>query len=191
MIIVFYYELASLRMAQADDYYSGFTASINAVHGKMKLTLKLDISNNTLIYQGAVSNSFESMFDNECINIMSYPIENIIAEKYETTLDRGEFNTSMRDLFDIVLLLESDKQILNRELLAECIIEVFKERKTYSKLFNTEEIIDSLRNSSIFVKNFNKYKQQKYPILDLTLDEVFDKFKEIHTDVSDLIEKTV
>lgn len=77
----FYYELASLRMAQVDDHYSGFTASINAVHGKMKLTLKLDISNNTLIYPGVVSNFFESMFDNECINIMSYQIENIIAEK--------------------------------------------------------------------------------------------------------------
>ena len=38
------------------------------------------------------------MINDQNINVMSYPLENIIAEKFETTLDRGEFNTRMRDL---------------------------------------------------------------------------------------------
>ena len=40
-------------------------------------------------------------YSNNCnIDLCTYHIENIIAEKFETTLARGEFNGRIRDLFD-------------------------------------------------------------------------------------------
>jgi len=175
----FDYEIHSVKECQVDDGYSGFSATIHAISGKTKLPLKLDISNNTLVYPQAIENRFQSMFFEDNIQVMSYSIENIIAEKFETTLDRGEFNTRMRDLFDIALLMETQTHLIDDILLADCIIEVSKERGTLSNLFNFNEIVLDLQESEIFNKNFDSYKKKRYPNSSLVLRDVFDVFNQI------------
>lgn len=181
----FQYEIVSIKEGQMDDGYSGFAVVVNAIYGKTKLPFKLDISNNTLIYPQAIENTFQSVFDGKDIQIMSYPIETIIAEKFETTLDRGEFNTRMRDLFDIALLLESQKQIIDYNLLAECILEVSKDRNTLENLDRFQEIISELRQSHIFNHNFEQYKNHNYPGIILTLDDIFEIFTKIQDKIQD------
>ena len=179
----FQYEIDTIKEGQVDDGYSGFTVTINALHGKTKLPLKLDISNNTLIYPKAIENTFKSIFDDKEIRVMSYSIENIIAEKFETTLDRGEYNTRMRDLFDIALLMESQKYLIDHALLAECIVEVSKERNTLENLNDFDEIINDLEASDIFNKNFDAYKNNTYPGIMLTLKDIFDIFSTIRDSI--------
>lgn len=74
---------------------------MNAIRENTWIKIKIDISNNTLIFPNALNSKLNSLFSLKTLSLMTYPIENIIAEKYETTLDRGEHNTRMRDLFDI------------------------------------------------------------------------------------------
>lgn len=179
----FTYEIDNIKEGQVDDGYSGFNVTINAIHGKTKLPLKLDISNNTLIYPQAIENTFKSIFDDKEIQVMSYSIENIIAEKFETTLDRGEYNTRMRDLFDVALLMESQKHLIDNTLLVECIIEVSKERNTLENLNEFDEIIEELSTSEIFNKNFDKYKNNTYAESTLTLKDIFDIFSSIQSDI--------
>ena len=107
----FKYEISNIKEEQLDDHYSGFSCSIDAINGKSKLHLKLDISNNTLIYPKGIESHLKSFIDDEEIHVMTYPIENIIAEKYETTLDRGEFNTRMRDLYDVYFLFNGNHHL--------------------------------------------------------------------------------
>ena len=179
----FQYEIDTIKEGQVDDGYSGFTVTINALHGKTRLPLKLDISNNTLIYPKAIENTFKSIFDDKEIQVMSYSIENIIAEKFETTLDRGEYNTRMRDLFDIALLMESQKYLIDHALLAECIVEVSKERHTLENLNDFDEIINDLEASDIFNKNFDVYKKNTYPGTKLTLKDIFNIFSTIRDSI--------
>jgi hypothetical protein len=89
----FEYSLENLMVAQADDNYSGFIAEIQATRDTTRFNLKFDISNNTLIFHEALNSELTSLFSNKRIYLKTYLIENIIAEKYETTLDRGEYNT--------------------------------------------------------------------------------------------------
>lgn len=179
----FQYEIENIKEGQADDGYSGFTVTINAIHGKTKLPLKLDISNNTLIYPKAIESTFKSIFDDKEIQVMSYSIENIIAEKFETTLDRGEYNTRMRDLFDIAFLMESQKHLIDNTLLAECILKVSEERHTIENLNDFDEIIRELELSDIFNKNFDAYKNHTYPGIELTLKDIFDTFSAIRDSI--------
>ena len=186
----FTYEIDNIKEGQVDDGYSGFNVTINAIHGKTKLPLKLDISNNMLIYPQAIENTFKSIFDDKEIQVMSYSIENIIAEKFETTLDCGEYNTRMRDLFDIALLMESQKHLIDNTLLVECIIEVSKERNTLENLNEFNEIIEELSTSEILIKiliNIKtihiQYKNNTYTESTLTLKDIFDIFRTIQSDI--------
>jgi len=176
----FDYSIDRVIEAQIDDYYSGFIAQIIAKHENTLIKIKLDISNNTLIFPNALKYNFNSLFSTKKIELMTYPIENIIAEKYETTLDRGEYNTRMRDLFDVYLLMNENTYLIDQELLAKTIIEVSKDRDTLDNLEEFDDIVEILETSSIFNKHFQSYKEKQYPYMNITLKEIFEKFKLIN-----------
>lgn len=176
----FDYSIGCVVESQIDDYYSGFIAQIIAKNEKTLIKIKLDISNNTLIFPDALKSYFNSLFSTKKIELMTYPIENIIAEKYETTLDRGEYNTRIRDLFDIYLLMNENSYLIDEKLLAKTIIEVSKDRDTIENIDDFDEIIELLEESQIFNKHFNNYKEKQYPHMNITLKEIFEKFNLIN-----------
>ena len=176
----FDYSIDRVIEAQIDDYYSGFIAQIIAKHANTLIKIKLDISNNTLIFPNALKYNFNSLFSTKKIELMTYPIENIIAEKYETTLDRGEYNTRMRDLFDVYLLMNANTYLIDQELLVKTIIEVSKDRDTLDNLKEFDDIVEILETSYIFNKHFQSYKEKQYPYMNVTLKEIFEKFKLIN-----------
>ena len=180
----FEYELADIKPAQKDDENTGFIVSINARKDNISLNLKIDVSNNTLIYPDAIRTTLPSMFNEEDIELLSYPLENIIAEKYETTLDRGEFNSRMRDLYDIYFLMKDSSQLVDKNLLADTIIKVSEERGTIDNLYEFEEILEELQNSTAFQSSFKKHGE-KFGFEDITLKDVFKIFREIHDMVED------
>lgn len=180
----FEYELADIKQAQKDDENAGFIVSINARKDNISLNLKIDVSNNTLIYPDAIRTTLPSMFNEEDIKLLSYPLENIIAEKYETTLDRGEFNSRMRDLYDIYFLMKDSSQLVDKNLLADTIIKVSEERGTIDNLYEFEEILEELQNSTAFQSSFKKHGE-KFGFEDITLKDVFKIFREIHDMVED------
>ena len=176
----FEYSLKNLKIAQENDYYSGFIAEIEASRDTTRIKLKIDISNNTLIFPNALKSSLTSLFSNKHIHLQTYFIENIIAEKFETTLDRGEYNTRMRDLFDVYLLLKENAHMIDNSLLAQTIIMVSKDRDTLDNLEDCEDIIALLSESKIFNSNFERYKDNQYPNSKVTLNDVFYQFRIIN-----------
>lgn len=174
----FEYELADIRPAQKDDENAGFIVSINARKENISLNLKIDVSNNTLIYPDVIRTTLPSMFNEEDIKLLSYPLENIIAEKYETTLDRGEFNSRMRDLYDIYFLMKDSSNLVDENLLADTIIKVSEERGTLDNLYEFEEILEELQESSTFRTAFKRHGE-KFGFEDITLNDVFETFREI------------
>lgn len=185
----FDYSIEKIQEGQADDGYPGFMVMLKAVNGKAKFDLKIDVSNNTLVYPAAITYPFKSMISESEISVMAYPIENIIAEKYETTLDRGEFNTRIRDLFDIAFIYENQKKLIDDALLSRCIIEVSKNRNTLANLNDFTAIIEDLKTSSIFTRTFENYKKKTYPNISITLDDVFSTFARIQKNVNLLLKE--
>lgn len=175
----FNYEIVNIQEEQLDDHYSGFSCMIDAVYEKTRIHFKLDVSNNTLVYPRSIETKLRSFVNEEDIKVMSYPIENIIAEKYETTLDRGEFNTRIRDLFDVHYLYKNNHHLINDKLLVKTIIEVSKDRNTYNNLLDFDELLRDLSKSKVFCDNFNRYKRNNH-YYDETLEDLFDTFRKIN-----------
>ena len=62
------------------------------------------------------------------VNVEAYSLETVVAEKFQTMIDRGTINSRMKDFFDVYTILKEDK--VDTELLKEAIVEVFANRGT-------------------------------------------------------------
>lgn len=72
--------------------YPGIRVSLEATIDKMRTPLKLDISTGDKITPSEVEYQYPLMFENRSISIMTYSLETILAEKFETIISRGVLN---------------------------------------------------------------------------------------------------
>ena len=62
------------------------------------------------------------------VNVEAYSLETVVAEKFQTMIDRGTINSRMKDFFDVYTILKADK--VDDALLKEAVAEVFANRGT-------------------------------------------------------------
>lgn len=94
-----------------DRNYPGLRFVMDVSFGKILQKITLDFSTGDEIIPKAVEYKYKLMLEDRYINLMTYNLENILAEKIETILSKGLANTRMRDFYDIHLLIENDNKI--------------------------------------------------------------------------------
>lgn len=109
------------------------------------------------------------------VNVEAYSLETVVAEKFQTMIDRGTINSRMKDFFDVYSILKAGK--VDEALLKEAVIEVFANRGTELDaghvVFSDEFAQDGMRQTmwKAYLKKI-KYKEE-LPFL-----EVMDVVKE-------------
>ena len=63
--------------------------------------MKLDLTTGDPITPREIEYTYPCIFSKEDIKIMAYPLETILAEKYETIIRRNIATTRMRDFYDL------------------------------------------------------------------------------------------
>lgn len=71
-----------------DMEYPGIRISLDASIGQMSAPLKIDISTGDVITPKAISYEYKLMLEDRSINLWSYNLETILAEKLQTVLAR-------------------------------------------------------------------------------------------------------
>ena len=93
--------------------YPGIRIALDASIGQMSAPLKIDISTGDVITPKAISYEYKLMLEDRSINLWSYNLETILAEKLQTVLARGVLNTRMRDYYDIYTLTKIYKNFID------------------------------------------------------------------------------
>lgn len=165
-----------------DDEYHGFRAYLFANYGIMRGTLTLDITTGDSIYPAEISTKFTRCFDNIPIEILSYPIETILAEKLETIITRSVLNSRPRDFYDVYILTKTvpfDKATLKQALLATA-----EHRHTREIIENESQnrlaVIESSAELQMQWKKYQtKFKYAKDISFEDTVRAIRDLFSEI------------
>lgn len=63
--------------------------------------MKIDITTGDAITPREIEYAYPCIFSKKDIKIMAYPLETILAEKYETIIRRNITTTRMRDFYDL------------------------------------------------------------------------------------------
>ena len=97
------YEIFSIKDIRLEKKYPGFKIHLLAYLEDLRTHLMIDITTGDVITLKEIDYEYNTIFDNETINIMSYNIETIIAEKFEAIISRNVINSRMKDYYDLYM----------------------------------------------------------------------------------------
>lgn len=152
--------------------YAGIRFTLEVTLEKLRDTIKIDVSTGDEITPAAIEFSYKMMFDDEKLDIWSYNLETVLAEKLETIVTRSTLNTRMRDFYDIHILWTEMQSDINLKILEQAIINVARKRGTLHLFDNLEEILADIKQSDYLKNNWNNYKEYNYYVGDLAWQDV-------------------
>ncbi|NLM16288.1 MAG: nucleotidyl transferase AbiEii/AbiGii toxin family protein [Candidatus Riflebacteria bacterium] len=168
------FEATGLEYIREADEYDNFRVSLLAKTGKTKNPMKMDITTGDPITPKAVLYKYPCIFHEEDIEVLAYPIETIIAEKYETVIRRNIATTRMRDFYDIYVLFKAKEKEISFEILKTAIIQTATKRGSLEIIEKPEEILKDIREYSHLKDLWEVYAKENRYVGDLHFEEVLE-----------------
>ena len=166
------FEIKDISYIREEDEYENFKISLIANVGKTKNPMKLDLTTGDAITPREIEYTYPCIFSKENIKIMAYPLETILAEKYETIIRRNIATTRMRDFYDLYTLYKLKKDEVDYKILKEAIGRTSNKRGSWEMMKDYEEIIDDIKEDSYLRSLWEVYLSENKYIGDLTFDKV-------------------
>lgn len=138
------FKIISIKDIRLEDEYSGFRLNILSKLDNNKTYITVELTTGDVITPREIKYNYNSIFEDKKIPIMSYTIETILAEKFQTVVNRGLLNTRLKDFYDIYILVNTKMSELSKENLINAIKNTFKRRKTSLDIDQINEIINDL-----------------------------------------------
>ena len=106
----------------------------------------MDITTGDTITPKEITYGYKLLLEDKVINLCSYPIETIIAEKIESILSRNILGTRIIDYYDIYMLERLFKDRINKENQKKALLNTCAKRNTENVLVNSSDIIADIEN---------------------------------------------
>ena len=172
------FQLLGLTPIREDDKYENFRASIQAVYGKMRIPMKIDVTTGDEITPKEIQFSYPFLFDDRRVMVKAYTQETILAEKYETIIRRNVGNTRARDFYDLHLLYRLYRENADWDLLKQAVLATAKKRDSLSVLQDTERTLLALEESNVLRELWKRYQTQNLYAREITYSSVMETVNE-------------
>ena len=139
------FEITGISHIREEDEYENFRVNLIAEFGKIKNDMKIDITTGDAITPKEMEYLYPCMFQNESIRVLAYPLETILAEKYESIIKRNIATTRMRDFYDLYNLYNLRKEDIDFDILKQAIISTSNRRESLSLIKEAMEIIEDIK----------------------------------------------
>jgi hypothetical protein len=93
-----------LRVApiRSDDAHGGVRVKTTATIAKTKISIQVDIGFGDAVTPGPVEITFPLLLpDRPAAVLMAFPVETVVAEKFEVMVSLGQANTRLKDFYDL------------------------------------------------------------------------------------------
>ena len=172
-------EIKNIKDIREEELYSGFEVNLKAEFDGLKTNLMIDITAGDVITYKEVEFKYNSLFDNETINIMTYNYETIIAEKFESIISRNIDNTRMKDYYDLYMFVNLKWNNINKDTLRKAIINTSKVRETLEYIDNANKYIELISEDSRLKDLWNSYQNNYEYAKDIEFIDTINAIKVI------------
>lgn len=128
--------------------YSGVRVKIPATLDNIKQSMQIDLGFGDVVTPGPVEMEYPTIIAMDSPKLLAYSIESLVAEKFHAMISLAEYNSRMKDFYDIFTILQSKNY--NPTILPSAIKNTFEKRKTVfikdHSLFTDEFHQDQDRN---------------------------------------------
>jgi predicted nucleotidyltransferase component of viral defense system len=108
--------------------YSGIRVKVMAYLGNIRQGMQIDIGFGDIVIPGPVNIRFPTLLEMDAPELLAYSVESLIAEKFEAMIDLAEFNSRMKDFYDVYRILQARQY--NEKLLKQAIAKTMARRGT-------------------------------------------------------------
>ena len=173
------YRLIKLERIRKEDLYEDFCATITCRYGKINANLNIDITTGDIITPKEIQYSYEKILEEGSISILTYTIETIIAEKFETISSRNITTTRARDFYDLYMLYKIYKSKIDKNVLKEAITLTSQHRNSFSLVLQYKEIVKLFYQSNSLKNLWDKYIQNNPYAKEISFDDTISIYEEI------------
>ena len=175
------YKLIKLSPIRQEDVYEDFCASISCIFGKINATLNIDITTGDVITPREMNYSYSKILEEGTIPIMTYTIETILAEKFETISSRNITTTRARDFYDLYMIYSIYKDKIDKGILRKAIERTSKYRGSFETALQYKEIVELFWESETPKELWKKYTQNNPYTKDVDFLDTISIYEEIGT----------
>lgn len=175
------YKLIKLSPIRQEDVYEDFCASISCIFGKINASLNIDITTGDVITPREMNYSYSKILEEGTISIMTYTIETILAEKFETISSRNITTTRARDFYDLCMIYSIYKDKIDKDILRKAIERTSKYRGSFETALQYKEIVELFRESETPKELWKKYTQNNPYAKDVDFLDTISIYEEIGT----------
>ncbi len=172
-------EIENMKNIREEELYSGFKVNLKAEFDGLKTNLMIDITTGEVITYKEVEFKYNTIFDDETINIMTYNYETIIAEKFESIISRNIDNTRMKDYYDLYMFVNLKWNDINKDTLRKAIINTSKARETLDYIDNASKYIELISDDERLKALWNSYQNNYEYAKDIEFVDTINAIKVI------------
>lgn len=179
-------KIKKIELIREDDDYGGYRITFEAnLNNEMPVIMKIDITTGDKITYREIKYDFTLMLENRKIQIWSYNVETIIAEKFESIIKRGVLGTRIRDYYDIHMLLKTQRKNIDKETLKNAITATAKHRETIDFIKEWKEVVEILENDLTMKKQWDRYQKNNFYAEGIEYKDLIESLKKIGNVVDD------
>ena len=174
------FEVQKIELIREDNDYGGYRITFKASYMEsMPVIMKIDITTGDKITYKEIKYSFDLMLEDRKIQIWSYNLETVIAEKFESIIKRGVLGTRIRDFYDIYMLLNTQTKNIDFNTLKDAIYSTAKHRNTINIIKDWLKIIEQLNNSDIMKNQWARYQKNNFYAKEIKYEDLIESLNQI------------
>ena len=173
------YKLIKLTQIRNADVYEDFSASIECKFGKINARLNIDITTGDVITPREIKYSYSRILDEGTIPIITYTIETILAEKFETISSRNITTTRARDFYDLYMIYNMYNNKINQEILGEAIVKTARQRGSLKAIRQYKEIVELFKINSTIKNIWDRYAKNNLYTKDIKFSDTVEVYEKI------------
>ena len=164
--LINFVEIGNIR---EEDQYGRFRVILNVKVDTIRKNFQIDIATGDPITLKPIVYKYHPILGDSYVNVWSYNVETVIAEKLETILRRAEANSRLRDYYDLYLIYTKGWNNIKVDDLRKTINKTF-EKRNYNG--NIEETITILKESKVIKNRWDSYKKKYEYANDIDYDDI-------------------
>ena len=180
---VFSFEVDKLEPIRQDDEYGGFSLKLNATFDTLREVVFIDITTGDKITPREITYSMPSLFTNESIEVWTYNLETVLAEKLETIISRGVASTRPRDRYDLFTLYHTRKDEIDFDVLRKALANTVEKRGSKEAIDIWESQLNSIETDEYQKQLWTRYQRQFKYAQDISFEKSVQIVKELMTTI--------
>ena len=162
-----------------DDIYGGFSIVLEGNLENVRQRFDIDLATGDVIYPKECNYEYGCITTNETINLKSYSIESIIAEKMQTFLVKGVLNSRSKDFYDLYILEKMYFNNNNINAIKKAFYMTCKNRNCKISKDEACDILESVKANIIQQNRWDSYSKSTKYASGILFDDVLEAIRRL------------